>query len=150
MVSPLRPLSASSIGPSFSRLARVAAARYAPGTAAVATTISGGTLEVAFDGSASGVVFSSGGKLQLDPSSHLRHRPVEALAHFLAGLKERDDLAVDGHLRPGTRVASVPRPAAFHGKHPETANLDPVAASECDHDFVEDRIEEFLHIALIE
>jgi autotransporter passenger strand-loop-strand repeat protein len=41
------------------------------GGSALATTISGGTLEVASGGTASGVVFSSGGTLQLDASSHL-------------------------------------------------------------------------------
>jgi autotransporter passenger strand-loop-strand repeat protein len=37
----------------------------------LATTISGGTLEVASGGTASGVLFSSGGTLRLDTSSHL-------------------------------------------------------------------------------
>jgi autotransporter passenger strand-loop-strand repeat protein len=41
------------------------------GGTAVATHISGGTLEVVSGGTASGVVFSSGGTLQLDSSSHL-------------------------------------------------------------------------------
>jgi hypothetical protein len=79
-----------------------------------------------------------------------RCRPVEALSHFLAGLEERDALPLDGHLRPGTRVASRPGSAVFHGKHPETANLDPVAAGECDHDHLEDRIDEFFDVALVE
>lgn len=41
------------------------------GGTAIATVISGGTLEVASGGSASGVVFSSGGMLRVDLGGHL-------------------------------------------------------------------------------
>src|SRR5947199_9871679 len=53
---------------------------------------------------------------------------IEALAHFLAGLEERNRLLLHRDMRAGARVASGAGRAILDGEGTEAAQLDPVAA----------------------
>src|SRR5258706_16467172 len=79
-----------------------------------------------------------------------RGRPVEAFAHFLAGLEERHAFSVDGDMLPGPRIAAGPRRAVLDGKSPESPQFHPVTPGERGHDLAEDRIDDVLDIALVE
>jgi hypothetical protein len=50
----------------------------------------------------------------------------------------------------GARIASGPCRPMFHRKCAETAKLDPVAARKRCYDLVEDRVDDILHVPLIE
>src|SRR6266404_7177776 len=63
---------------------------------------------------------------------------VQALAHFLARLEERDALLVDRHMRAGARIATCARGAMLDRESAETAQLDTVAARQCRDDLIED------------
>src|SRR3979409_960165 len=76
--------------------------------------------------------------------------PVQALAHFLAGLEERHALLVDRHMRAGARIAAGAGGAMLHRERTETAQLDPVAAGQRGDDLIENRVHDVLDIPLIE
>src|ERR1700693_5275910 len=71
-----------------------------------------------------------------------RRRPVEPLAHFLAGLEERHGFLVDRHMGAGTRIAPIAGRPALHRERPEAAQLHPVAACQGGNDLAQDRIDD--------
>src|SRR6185312_289126 len=75
---------------------------------------------------------------------------VQPLAHFLAGLEERNALLIDRHMGTGAWIASGPRRTMFHRKGAKAAQLDPVAPRQRGHDLIENRIHDILHIPLVE
>src|SRR5262245_57307537 len=77
-------------------------------------------------------------------------RPIEALAHFLAGLEEWHRFLLHRHMRAGARVAPGARRPVLHRKGAEAAQLDAVAARHRRHDLIEDRVDDVLHVALVE
>jgi hypothetical protein len=82
--------------------------------------------------------------------SRRRLRPVEAFAHFLAGLEERHAFAVDRHMLARSRIAAGPGGAILDGESAESAQLHPVAAGERGDDLAEDRVHDVLDVALVE
>jgi len=82
--------------------------------------------------------------------SALRLRPIEALAHFLAGFEKRHGFLVDGHMRPGSRIAARTRWTVLDRKGPEAAQFYAVSASQRRHDLTQDRIDDIFYVALIE
>src|SRR5260370_16602677 len=81
-------------------------------------------------------------------SFHLR--PVQALAHFLAGLEKRHGFLVDGHVRPGSRVAARAGATVLDRKSPETAQFNAISPGERSHALTPTRVANILHVALVE
>src|SRR5436305_3903674 len=79
-----------------------------------------------------------------------RRLAVQPLAHFLAGLEERNALLVDRHMRAGARIAPRARRAVLYRKRAETAQFDAVAARQCGDDFIENGVDDVLDIPLVE
>src|SRR6266581_2119696 len=75
---------------------------------------------------------------------------IEALAHFLAGLEERNALLLDGDVRPGARIAPGAGRPVLDRKGAEAAQLDAIAAGERGDDLAQDGIDDVLDVALIE
>jgi len=75
---------------------------------------------------------------------------VQSFAHFLARLEKWHALLIDRHMGAGARVAAGTRRAMLDGKCTKSAQFDPIAASQSRHDFIEDRVDDVLHIPLIE
>jgi hypothetical protein len=76
-------------------------------------------------------------------------RPVQALAHFLAGLKERHGFLVDGHMRAGSRVAAGAGSAVLDRKSAEAAQFNTIAPSQGRYDLTQNRVDDILYIALV-
>src|SRR4051794_13143900 len=85
-------------------------------------------------------------------ASSLRRRlvAVEPLAHLLAGLEERHALLVDRDMRAGARVAAGACRSALYRKGAKAAQLHPIALRQRADDFVEDRVDDVLDVALVE
>src|ERR1700722_13039165 len=79
-----------------------------------------------------------------------RDRPVEAFAHFLAGLEEWHALTVDRHVLPGPWVAPSPCRAVLDRKRPESAQFHAIAAGDRGRGLDEDLIDDVFDIALVE
>src|SRR5689334_24941071 len=62
---------------------------------------------------------------------------IQPLAHFLAGLEERNALLIDRNMGAGARIAAGTRGAMFHRESAETTELNPVAARQRSHDLIE-------------
>ena len=77
-------------------------------------------------------------------------RPIEPLAHFLAGLEERNAFLIDRHMSAGARIAARACRSFLHRKCAETAQLDAVAVRHGRNDLVEDGIDDVFDVALIE
>src|SRR5215467_12167530 len=75
---------------------------------------------------------------------------IEAGAHFLAGLEEGNVLLGDLHALASTRITALPRFAALHRERPEAAQFDAVAARQGVGNFIENRSDDALDVALIE
>jgi hypothetical protein len=75
---------------------------------------------------------------------------IQPLAHFLAGLEERNALLIDGNMGAGARVAAGARRTVFHRECTETTQFDPITARERSNDLIEDRIHDILDIPLVE
>jgi hypothetical protein len=78
-----------------------------------------------------------------------RLRPIEALAHFLAGLEKRHGFLIDRHMRPGSGVATRARRPVLNRKSSEAAQFDAVSPSQRGHDFTEDRVDDIFHVTLV-
>src|ERR1700682_2852369 len=74
---------------------------------------------------------------------------VQPLAHFLAGLEERDALLVDRHMRAGARIAAGAGGTMLHREGAESTQLDPVAARQRGDDLIENRVHNVLDIPLV-
>src|SRR5262245_53984047 len=74
---------------------------------------------------------------------------VQPLAHFLAGLEERNALLIDRDVGPGARIAPGARGTMLYREGAEAAQLDAVAACECRYDLLENRIHNVLDIPLV-
>lgn len=75
---------------------------------------------------------------------------VQPLAHFLAGLEERNALLIDGDMSAGARIAAGARGAMLDRESAEAAQLDAVTARECRYDLFENRIHNVLDIPLVQ
>src|SRR5438105_14079279 len=75
---------------------------------------------------------------------------VQALAHFLACLEERDALLIDRHMRAGARIAAGPCWPMLDRKRAKAAQLDPVATRQGSDDLIENRVHDILDIPLVE
>ena len=75
---------------------------------------------------------------------------VEPLAHFLAGLEERNALLIDGDMSAGARIAAGARGAMLDREGTETTQFDAVTARECCYDLLENRIHNVLDIPLVQ
>ncbi|MGY4499808.1 hypothetical protein ACVWYH_003739 [Bradyrhizobium sp. GM24.11] len=75
---------------------------------------------------------------------------IQPLAHFLAGLEERNALLIDRDMGAGARIAAGARGAVLHRESTEAAQLDAVAARECRYDLLENRIHNVLDIPLVQ
>ena len=76
--------------------------------------------------------------------------PIEALAHFLAGLEERRQLLGDRNLVAGARIAAGAGLALLGREGAEAAQLDALSASERIGDLAENSVDDGLDVALIE
>ena len=75
---------------------------------------------------------------------------IQPLAHFLAGLEERNALLVDRDMSAGARIATGACWAVLHRESAEAAQLDAVSARECRYDLLENRIHNVLDIPLVQ
>lgn len=75
---------------------------------------------------------------------------VQPLAHFLAGLEERNALLIDGDMGAGARIAAGARGTMLHRESAEAAQLDAVTAREGRYDLFENRIHNVLDIPLVQ
>src|SRR5688500_16791610 len=73
---------------------------------------------------------------------------VQPLAHFLAGLEERDALLVDRNMGAGARIAACTRRTMLDRESTESAQLDTIAARKRGDDLIENRVHNVLHIPL--
>src|SRR5919201_4402009 len=80
----------------------------------------------------------------------LAARAIETLAHFLAGLEERHRFLLHGDMRAGTRVAPGARRAVLDREGAEPAQFDAVATRHRRDNLAENRVDDVLHVALIE
>src|SRR5215831_12828967 len=78
-------------------------------------------------------------------ASGRRRRPVEPLAHFLAGLEERHRFLLDRDVGAGARVAARPCRTVLDGEGAEAAQLDAVAARHRSDDLAEDGVDDVFH-----
>src|SRR6478736_2732757 len=74
---------------------------------------------------------------------------VQPLAHFLAGLEERNALLVDRNMGAGARIAACARGAMLDRESAEPSQFDTVAARERCDNLIEDRVHNVLHIPLV-
>jgi hypothetical protein len=81
---------------------------------------------------------------------NFRLRPVQALAHFLAGLEEGDAFLLDGHMLPGPRVAASAGAAILHRKGPKATQLNAISPGERGDDLTQYCVHDILDIALVE
>src|SRR5262245_17740720 len=79
-----------------------------------------------------------------------RGRTVEPLAHFLAGLEERHRLLLHRDVRAGARIAAGARRTILDGEGAEAAQLDAIAARHRRDDLAENRVDDVLHVTLVE
>jgi len=75
---------------------------------------------------------------------------VQPLAHFLAGLEERNALLIDGYMGAGSWIAPRACRAMLDREGTEAAQLDAVAACESRYDLFENRIHNVLDIPLVQ
>src|SRR5271154_6059158 len=75
---------------------------------------------------------------------------VQPVAELLAGLEEGDVLLADRHTIAGARVTADARITLFDRERAETAQLNAVAARQRRCDFIEDRGDDDLDIALVQ
>ncbi|MGY3032273.1 hypothetical protein ACVIIV_001443 [Bradyrhizobium sp. USDA 4354] len=75
---------------------------------------------------------------------------VQPLAHFLAGLEERNALLIDGHVGAGAWIAPCARRAVLDREGTEAAQLDAIAACKRRYDLFENRIHNVLDIPLVQ
>src|SRR5262249_21132197 len=75
---------------------------------------------------------------------------VEPLAHFLAGLEERDALLIDRHMGAGARIAPGACGAMLDRECTKTAQLHAVAARQGSDDLIENRVHDILDVPLVE
>src|SRR5262245_44046180 len=73
---------------------------------------------------------------------------VQPLAHFLAGLEERNALLINRDMFAGTWVAARSRGTVFHGKRAKSAQFHPVAARKRGYDLIQDRVDNILNVSL--
>jgi hypothetical protein len=76
-------------------------------------------------------------------------RPVETLAHFLAGLEERHRFLVDGHVRAGSRVAAGAGSAVLDRKSAEATQFNTIAPGQGRYDLTQNRVDDILYVTLI-
>src|SRR6185312_5264046 len=74
---------------------------------------------------------------------------VQAIAKFLAGLEERHEFFGDRNGRARPRIAPLPRCAMLHCEGAEAAKLDTVTARQRIYDFIEDDVDDALHITMV-
>src|SRR4051794_22016513 len=103
----------------------------------------GGHAEYGRDGQTTGDQKSSGAGIGSSDFA------VQPLAHFLARLEKRDALLIDRHMRAGARIAAGTRRTMLDRERTETAQLDPVAASQGRNDLIENSVHNVLDIPLI-
>ncbi|MET4802022.1 hypothetical protein ABIA96_004605 [Bradyrhizobium sp. LB11.1] len=82
--------------------------------------------------------------------ARIRMIAVQPLAHFLAGLEERNALLIDGDMGAGARIATSARGAMLDRESAEAAQLDAISARECCDDLLENRIHNVLDIPLVQ
>ncbi|MDN3279324.1 hypothetical protein QWJ07_34010 [Frankia sp. RB7] len=75
---------------------------------------------------------------------------VQPLAHFLAGLEERNALLIDGDMGAGARITPGACRAMLDREGTEAAQLDAVTACESRYDLFENRIHNVLDIPLVQ
>ncbi|MGX1167663.1 hypothetical protein AB7M16_003929 [Bradyrhizobium sp. USDA 372] len=75
---------------------------------------------------------------------------VQPLAHFLAGLEERNALLIDGHMGAGAWIAPGARRAMLDREGTEAAQLDAISACKRRYDLFENRIHNVLDIPLVQ
>src|SRR5215470_1920522 len=77
-------------------------------------------------------------------------RPIQALAHFLAGLEERHRLLFDRNMGAGARVATHAGGSVLHREGAEAAQLDAVPPRHGGNDLPENSVDDVLHVTLVE
>lgn len=75
---------------------------------------------------------------------------IEPVAELLAGFEKRHPLFLDIDALARTRVAAAARRSILYGEGAKTAELDPVALSQCVGDLVKDGTNDVFHVALKE
>ena len=75
---------------------------------------------------------------------------VEPLAHFLAGLEERNALLIDRNMLSGAGIATRARRTMLDRERAKTAQLNPVATRQGCNDLIENRVYNVLDIPLVE
>lgn len=73
---------------------------------------------------------------------------VQPLAHFLAGLEKRNEFFRNINLLACAGIAPAPRATLANRKCTKAPKFDPVAASECVSNFVEDCVDNILNVTL--
>src|ERR1700730_11526512 len=76
-------------------------------------------------------------------------RPVEALAHLLAGLEDRHGFAIDRYMRACSWVAAGASRTILDRKRAEAAQLHSGSARQRRHDLAQDRIDDVFDVALV-
>jgi hypothetical protein len=80
----------------------------------------------------------------------VRHRAVQAAAHFLARLEHRNDLLSNRNMLAGARIASHPGVALLDREGAKTADFDPIAPRQSSHDLLQDGVDHVFRVALVE
>ena len=81
---------------------------------------------------------------------NFRMRPVQALAHFLAGLEKRHGLLVDGHMGTCSRVTARAGATVLDRKSAEAAQFNAISPRQRCHDLTQNSINDVLYVALVE
>jgi hypothetical protein len=82
--------------------------------------------------------------------ARIRMIAIQPLAHFLAGLEERNALLVDGHMCASARITPGAGRSVLYRESAEAAQLDAITARERRYDLLENRIHNVLDIPLVQ